>query len=224
MEKQRHMKILFVVALVLAVCALTLGYAAFSTTLSISSNATVNPSDSDFSVKIYGFNTYKDWYDCMINNELNLDTINSEFVIPHTPAVGNNGVIDNTNHRVSGIKASFTEPYFAEYHMAVRNEGKYTAYLPVSVLADFNNGATPVSCQGEAGATPALVEQACSTITVQTYFNHISTDGDYYVLAAGDYAVFSIKISLIPDAGKYADGPFTAALPEIELPFSTAKN
>ena len=50
MEHNRKIKILSIVALVLAISAMTLGFAAFSTTLNISSSASVTPNSGDFSV------------------------------------------------------------------------------------------------------------------------------------------------------------------------------
>ena len=50
MEKTRQMKILSIIALVVAIAGMTLGFASFSTTLSISSSATVIPNSEDFKV------------------------------------------------------------------------------------------------------------------------------------------------------------------------------
>ena len=52
MEKTRQIKILSIVALVVAIAGMTLGFAAFSTTLSISSSATVTPNSDDFKVVV----------------------------------------------------------------------------------------------------------------------------------------------------------------------------
>ena len=53
MEKQRQMKLLSIVTLVVAIIGMTLGFAAFSTTLSISSSATVTPTSEDFKISLY---------------------------------------------------------------------------------------------------------------------------------------------------------------------------
>ena len=50
MEKSRTSKIIAVVALVVAVLGLSLGFAAFSNTLTISSSATVSPDSGDFDI------------------------------------------------------------------------------------------------------------------------------------------------------------------------------
>ncbi|MBQ3511969.1 MAG: hypothetical protein IJA30_06735 [Bacilli bacterium] len=48
MEKERQIKLLSIIALVVAITGMTLGFAAFSTTLNISSSATVTPNSEDF--------------------------------------------------------------------------------------------------------------------------------------------------------------------------------
>ena len=50
MERQRQIKILSIIALVVAIVGMSLGFAAFSTTLNISSSASVTPDSEDFKV------------------------------------------------------------------------------------------------------------------------------------------------------------------------------
>ena len=57
MEKTRQIKLLSIVLLVIAITGMTLGFAAFSTTLSISSSATVTPNSEDFKVVMLGSET-----------------------------------------------------------------------------------------------------------------------------------------------------------------------
>ena len=54
MERNRQTKVIAIVALCVAVVGLTLGFAAFSNTLTISSSATVTPNESDFKLTVYG--------------------------------------------------------------------------------------------------------------------------------------------------------------------------
>ena len=61
MEKNRQIKILSIVALVLAIAGMSLGFAAFSSTLTISSSATVTPNSNDFKVVVYGLKNYDDF-------------------------------------------------------------------------------------------------------------------------------------------------------------------
>ena len=54
MRKDRKVQILSIVALVLAITGMSLGFAAFSSTLTISSSATVTPNSDDFSMTFLG--------------------------------------------------------------------------------------------------------------------------------------------------------------------------
>ena len=51
MEHSRKQKLLVVLALVIAIASLSIGFAAFSTTLNISPSANVTPNSDSFSVK-----------------------------------------------------------------------------------------------------------------------------------------------------------------------------
>ena len=54
MRKNQKQKIMAIVALCISVLGLTLGFAAFSNTLTISSSATVTPDSKDFKLVLYG--------------------------------------------------------------------------------------------------------------------------------------------------------------------------
>ena len=55
MRRVLQTKIVSIIALVIAVGVMTIGIAAFSSTLTISSSATVKPDESGFQLKMYGF-------------------------------------------------------------------------------------------------------------------------------------------------------------------------
>lgn len=50
MSRNRKSKLIILIALVVSVCAMSIGFAAFSATLTISSSATVIPDDGGFAV------------------------------------------------------------------------------------------------------------------------------------------------------------------------------
>ena len=67
MEKNKKTKTLAIIALIISILGLTLGFAAFSNTLTISSSATVSPDESDFNINVYGYTSdsgdiYSCWY------------------------------------------------------------------------------------------------------------------------------------------------------------------
>ena len=53
MSSYRKTKVLTIIALVIAIVTLGVGFAAFSTTLNISSSASVSPSSDNFSIGFY---------------------------------------------------------------------------------------------------------------------------------------------------------------------------
>ena len=61
MEKVRQVKVLSIFALVLAILGMSLGFATFSSTLNISSSATVSPNSEDFKMRIYGFESVENF-------------------------------------------------------------------------------------------------------------------------------------------------------------------
>ena len=54
MKRNRQAKIVAILSLCVSVVGLTLGFAAFSNTLTISSSTTVSPDESDFKLVLYG--------------------------------------------------------------------------------------------------------------------------------------------------------------------------
>ena len=72
MKNSRQTKLLVIIALVLALTGMSLGFAAFSSTLSISSSASVTPNSNDFKIKIYGYTEQN------ANNVYNINAYTSE--------------------------------------------------------------------------------------------------------------------------------------------------
>ena len=59
MEKSRQIKVLSITSLVVAIFVTAIGFAAFSTTLNISSSAIVSANSDDFKIKIFGFQDFE---------------------------------------------------------------------------------------------------------------------------------------------------------------------
>ena len=207
MKSQRKRQIMTLSILVVAVLVISVGFAAFSTTLRISSSATVNPDSGTFAVK---FSTTK-------------DTLTVAAVAPSSNASGltaTNGVIDNSsNPTISNLSAEFKNPGDeVVYTFYARNEGEYTAYLN-----NINfNGAK--ACTAKEGATASLVSDACNGISVSvsvagtSYSATTPITGHSLVKSVGE----EIKVTLKYDSNATrADGPFTVSLPEITMVYST---
>ena len=147
MEKYRRQRIVTIIVLMVIISGLTIGFAAFTSVLSISSSATVTPDDSTFSVK---FSTLK-------------DSLNEADVVPSNASDGveyTNGKINNTSSpTLTNLSAVFTSPgQSVTYTVYARNEGEYTAYL------NNINYIGEKTCTPSTGTTASLVEAACNSI------------------------------------------------------------
>ena len=210
MEKQRQIKILSIVALVLAISAMTLGFAAFSTTLNISSSASVSPSSDTFKVK---FSTSQ--------NSLVVGA-----VTPSSKTTGittTNGTIDNSaNPTIKNLSATFTSPgQYVEYTVYARNEGAYTAYLNnINYLGDK-------TCIASSGTTESLVQSACNSINIKVTIGSTTYDDttpiSSHALAKGASETIKVRLEYAEN-GTAVDGSFKITFPSISLVYSTVDN
>jgi hypothetical protein len=220
MEKQRKMKIMSIVALLLAICALTLGYAAFSTTLNISSSASVSPKSSDFRIEF--------------SDDVN--PMGDEFVFL-APNCYNGAKADNNatlfSDSIDYVSAKFTQVgQYVEYHFYIGNFGKYDAYLKSINLNNLVGLNVAKKClattSDETKATDSLVQAACDGIELE-----LKIDGETYNINHGDLAgVLLEKGNVVPikliirykEGSQLADGPFNATFGNISFTYSTVDN
>ena len=207
MEHNRKQKLLMIVALVLSIASLSIGFAAFSTTLNISSSANVTPNSDTFSVK---FST-------------NQNSLVVGAVTPSSKTSGittTDGVIDNsTNPTITNLSATFTNPgQYIEYTFYARNEGEYTAYLN---NINFIGNKT---CLGNGDATESLVQSACESINITatiggtTYTETTPITGHTLNKKTGE----QIKVRLeYASSGTAVDGAFSITFPNVALIYST---
>ena len=125
MEKDRTTKVVAICALLLAVVGVSLGFAAFSQNLKISSTATVTPSDNMYI------------YFASDDEKTGEGEIVAE-PVGATPAqydndVEHKAVIDNSNNKaptITGLRADFTAPgQSVTYSFYAYNAWEYEAYL-----------------------------------------------------------------------------------------------
>ena len=207
MEHNRKQKLVMIIALIAGIASLSIGFAAFSTTLNISSSANVSPNSDTFSVK---FSTSQ--------NSL---VVNS--VLPSAVADGvtaSNGIIDNsTNPTITNLTANFTKGFqYVNYTFYARNEGEYNAYL---------NGVYYIGdnvCVPEEGTSASLVDSACDdfhilvTVGNKQYSDTSTVTG--HVLEKGKGEVIVVRIEYA-SGGTSVDGPFSVTFPDISLIYST---
>lgn len=134
MERKRNGKVIAIIALIVGIIGLSLGFAAFSTSLNITSSANVQ---IDASVWKVGFS--------IEDNAITSGTVNGE------TNLGNNGTLTLTQFVISqGTKAqlSTTNGSKVEYDFYIVNEGDIDAFLNSVTMGQL-------SCEYQASPTPS---------------------------------------------------------------------
>ena len=239
MEKNRQTKVIAIVALLVAIVGMSLGFAAFSNILTISSSATVTPNSKDFKLVAYG-----------LGEELDGDTITgpgdlinvSKYTSTTSgmPILGGKWndtgvpldsevatiVTAGDEISISNISVEFSNPYdWIMYPFLIKNEGAYDAYI-----TGFEEIGTKTCTAGE-GTTPALVETACEnfevTLTGLTIKGEDLEEVDFKTnsvkIAPGENLFIGYDIYYFgPTMDIRADGPFEVDFPDIKITFGTA--
>ena len=217
-----------IAALIVAIIGLSVGFAAFSNTLTIRSTASVNPGSENFVVKF--------------SKVSNADQTGSSYpIIPIISAAnveagvtGGDGEIDSSNPLLlTGLQANFNAPgQSVSYKLYVRNTGHYTAYLTNLDFKDIAGGDSFIDCSGN-DVTTALKTAACNDISVsvtiggtdgvggdtytsrdQTLTNEINT----ITLNAGASAEVYVTINYAAN-NHYVDGNMTVTFGDIMLEY-----
>ena len=226
--RNNKQKVITIAALVIAVIGLSIGFAAFASTLNISTSASVTPADGNFIVKF-----------SKVNNELN-----EEDVTPST-GTGDAADIDNTNAsnpKIGTLSTTFTQPgQSVEYTFYVRNMGKYDAYL---TNIRFNNASTGNSfkvCTATSDNPVSNANDMCQYITyrltledspsnkVLTSTSDFATTvgNSYYVAKSADPTTGTTNSKMVKvtityeDGSPFADGAFTVDFGSVEMVFAS---
>lgn len=215
MEKNRKIQIIAIVALVIGVVGLSIGFAAFSSVLNIQTSANVKPDSSTLNVD---FSTAEDKMEI------------AEIIPTATPnsLVTTNGVIDNSGDpTISKLSATFTEPgQSVVYKFYAYNAGELNAYLKSIVFSNVIGQNTTKICTAGQGTTDALVQKACDKISVkikvgnelETTTGKASITG--HALSKGNGELVTVTLEYEAGADR-ADGDFTVAFGNITLNYSS---
>lgn len=164
MEKDRSSKIIAIIALVIAVVGVSLGFAAYSQNLTISSTANVKGDESRFNVQ---FSTSQ--------TEASSGSVEATLV-PSGQVYLTASSATLTSTTINNLKATFTNgkgKQTATYSFYVYNGGELDAYLKKVTFEK-----SQPTCSATAGpnqATDILVQAACKDATIK-----ITIDGDDY--------------------------------------------
>ena len=211
MEHNRQIKILSIVALVIAIVAMSLGFAAFSATLNISSSASVSPNSSDFKIRIVSY-----------------DGSNIIEPISFANASGSNATIGEDGLTLSNISVNLSEPgSCVVYRFYVQNDSPYDAYLSSYERVDTDGDGNNKKCVAESdNVNDELLLLACESISYG--FDLYDVDGTKVtdnpvgqVLHPGEQHTIDFKVVYLDD-GTLADGDFRVDFDDIKIEYSTS--
>lgn len=222
MEKERSTKVVAVLALIIAVIGLTVGYAAYTRSLDITDlQGTVNPGDSELDV-FFDNDTTKDNALAVVRGE-------GTAVLPtETGAEITNPVLNSGgNPTITGFRAKFTaKNQTVTYKFYVYNNSPYNAYL---TGASFTGTAPHKTCAALDGVTANadVIANACQDITLSLKV------GDETILSTGNASFAShtiqagewkeVFVTMAYDGTQYPlpDGDMSVAFDGIQLSYST---
>lgn len=213
MKYRRKKQLTIMLILVAVISTISVGFAAFSSTLNISSSATVTPNSDDFNI-VFSSSQYT------INTRDDSGTLVS--------GVGTNGAVGGITNlyrkSASGLIAQFTEPgQILSTTIYAHNIGEYDAYL-TGITFESVDGANQKICTASSDASDSLVQSACEGINIS--INVGGTNYEYgeaisnHVLSKGSVEQIIITVTYEADADR-ADGNFDIEFGEISLNYST---
>ena len=213
MERDRSAKIIAIVALCVAIVGLSIGFAAFSSNLTISSSANVKPDPSSFDVNFSTSNT----------SELD-GTVTG---VGTNSATAEDATINNSGSpTINGLKATFTEPgQKVTYSFYTHNAGKYAAYLNSVTYANVSGKTATKECTPGVDTDATMVDAACTGISVSvkvgsdTYTGSMDSISNH-LLAINAYEPVVVTIEYNSGASR-ADGDFEVAFGDITLTYDS---
>ncbi len=212
MNDNKVYRIISIAALLLAAIGVTIGYAAFSNTLTISSAAEVRPDSSAFNVDFSSS-----------SSSVVANPITPTLSTTATGFTATNATINNaTDPVISNLKATFTEPgQSVTYTFYSYNAGQYVAYLNSIVFEGTK------TCTAAQGTTQSLVNTACNGITLSAKVgSEAATTTSVATISGhtlGINTAEEIEVVISYEAGSgIADGDFDVTLPDIVLTYASA--
>lgn len=216
-HKYKRKRKIELVLLIICILAMSVGFAAFSNELTISSNAIVKPDSSAFKVVFSSSGT------SYLTNKVSGTATGS--------ATPGNATIDNTGDipTISDLTATFTGPgESVKYEFYAYNSGAYVAYLNGVNFNNVSGEASSKVCSAidSSSVTDSLMQSACNDITVtvdvgsNTSIMSSTNNITGHSLGKGAYEKVVITISYASNDNR-SDGDFTVEFGDIGLSYST---
>ena len=214
MGDNRSYKIIAIVALMIGVVGVTLGYAAMERTLTINPAAEVNPSGLTFNVLFSDSNLSQ-----------SANPVAPQLSAPANGFSATNGTITNGSApTISGMTATFTEAgQSVTYTFYAHNDSAYVAYLKSIIFTGTQ------SCTAGENTTQSMVTEACSDIVMNVQVHDLAATSvsvptiSGHGLSAGEFEEIVLTITYAPNGtATLVDGDFTVTLPSVALKYATA--
>ena len=236
MEKDRRARVIAIAALLVGVVGLSLGFAAFTNTLTISSSAEVTVDDSTFNVD---FSTQS----ASVQGGTVTPTLSPASGEP-AAFTGANATIDNTPAgapTITGLHATFAKPgETVTYTFYTKNAGAIKAYLTSVNFANVSGESATKKCTAKTVTSPAtpatdsLVQAACNGISLTvalgptgsaesftaTKARAAFTTATAHDLEADAYEQVVVTIAYAANSAQ-ADGDFDVAFGDVTLNYSS---
>lgn len=221
MEKERSSKILAIIALIVAVVGLTIGFAAYTRSLDITNlQGTVNPGESELDV-IFD-NDQEKGNDLAVVKGVGEAALASETGATITNPELNSG----SNPTISGFQAQFKEKgQKVEYTFYVYNNSPYSAYLDE---VKFTGNEPHKTCTAiGTGVNATLVANACNDINVSLKVDDatiLSTNGGTFAshtIAAGAFKKVVVELAYDGENYPLPDGDMRVIFDGIQLHYTT---
>ncbi len=214
MEKDRSSKIIAIIALIIAVLGVSLGFASYSQNLTISSSANVKGDRSKFDVK---FSTESE--------EASTGSVKPTLVPPEEDGFSATDA-NLMSTTISNLNATFTKgkgKQTATYSFYVYNNGELDAYLKKVSFAQEKPQCTPTA--GDSPADAELANTACSDVSIK-----VIVDQDEYTQNKENITTKSIstktskevKVILEYSDSSPIDGDFDVTFGDITLTYSSS--
>lgn len=212
----RDTKVIGIMALIVAILGLTVGFAAFANNLDVKSSADVIPGEENFIVNFSSSNI-EEKFDNIIG------VPSSDEVLVKNATINNDG-----NPTIEGLHATFTKPgQYATYSFYVHNGGYYDAYLKSVTYENIAGTNELKKCIPTSEVNSELLTEACKAINVEikvgneTYTGPNGTVIDHK-LSKNEYEPVVVTIKYDENGG-LADGSFEVLFGDLSLTYGTTK-
>lgn len=214
MERERQIKVVVIITLVVIVIGLSVGFAAFSTTLSISSSANVLSNTGSFSVVFSS-----------ASSNLQLNSVVPK-TYPSNIDAGNAIISNGSVPSITNLSATFTEPgQSVVYSFYAHNNGEYDAYLNDIIYENVLGKNSNKICTSINGGNSSSVQSACNDISLKvkvgndSIVNRSVSGINSHILKTNSYENIIVTLEYV--SSNKVDEDFSVDFGNISLSYSS---